>query len=80
MGSGTRYSLEFLGSTFFGFSHFSLVSLIELCSFWHGLKDLFLVHKSGTKLSSTIKTDGITSGTTDVGLQGRLHAVQGRIG
>ena len=33
-----------------------------------------------TKLSSTVKTDGITSGTTLAGLHGRLHAVEGRMG
>ena len=58
LGSGTR-----LGSTFHGFSHFSPVSLVELCSFWYGFKDLFppsqvrwqscpWIHISGYKLFS----------------------------
>ena len=33
-----------------GFLPFSLVSLTELCSFWHGLKDLFTLHKLADKV------------------------------
>ena len=33
-----------------GFLPFSPVSLTELCSFWYGLKDLFILHKLGDKV------------------------------
>ena len=31
--------------TLLGFLPFSWASLTELCSFWYGLKDFFLLHK-----------------------------------
>ena len=56
------------------FLPFSPVSLTELCSFWHGLKDLFTLHKSVEKLSLTIKTDDVTSGRRDMDPHGWLQA------
>ena len=54
--------MAIFGSMLHGFLPFSPVSSSELCSFWYGLKDLFTLH---TKLSSTIKTEDITSGRRD---------------
>ena len=33
-----------------GFLSFSPVSLVELCSFWYGLKDLFTLHTLADKV------------------------------
>ena len=43
--SGTRFSWKFSGQRYMVFLPFSGVSLIETCSFWYGLKDLFTLHK-----------------------------------
>ena len=59
-----------------GFLLVSPVSLTELCSFWYGLKDLFILHK----LVKKVKTDDVTKGRKDLDPHGRLRAVQGRMG
>ena len=59
-----------------GFLLLSPVSLTELCSFWYGLKDLFILHK----LVKKVKTDDVTKGRKDLDPHGRLRAVQGRMG
>ena len=53
---------------FLYFFHFSPVSLTELCSFWHIVSSC--ISSQRTKLSLTIKTDNVTSGTKDVGPHG----------
>ena len=66
------------------FFSFSPVSLIELSSFWYGLKELFTLHTLADKvkilLSLTSKTDDVTSGKRNVDLHGRLWATQERLG
>ena len=66
------------------FFPFSPVSLIELSSFWNGLKELFTLHTLADKvkilLSLTSKTDDVTSGKRNVDLHGRLWAAQERLG
>ena len=66
------------------FFPFSPVSLIELSSFWYGLKELFTLHTLADKvkilLSLTSKTDDVTSGKRNVDLQRRLWAAQERLG
>ena len=42
--------MEIFRSMLHGFLHLSPVSLTELCSFWHGLKDVFTLHKSVDKV------------------------------
>ena len=42
VGSGTRFLWKFSGRCYMCFLPFSPVSLIELYSFWYGLKDLTL--------------------------------------
>ena len=60
-----------------GFLHFSLACLTESRSFEYGLKDLCPCTSFLSKLSRTVKTDDVASGTRDVVKQGRLWAVQG---
>ena len=54
VGSGTRFSCEFSGQLYMVFSLPFFCLLTESCSFWSGLKDLFLLHKLRTKLSLTV--------------------------
>ena len=57
------------------------VALIDLCSFWYDLKDLFTLHISWmTMLSLINKTDDVTSCRRDLDLHRGLRAVQGRMG
>ena len=42
--------MEIFAGMFHGFLPFSAVSLTQLCSFWSGLKDLFLLHKLADKV------------------------------
>ena len=42
--------MEIFGGILHGFLPFSPVSLTELCSFWYGLRDLFLLHKLADKV------------------------------
>ena len=54
MGSGTRFSWDFLGHLSALYCccccfAFSPTSLTESCSFWHGMKDIFSLHKSDDK-------------------------------
>ena len=48
------------------------MSLIELCSFWYGLKDLFTLHNLAEKVSLTTKTDDVTGGREDVDPSGSV--------
>ena len=48
------------------FLPFSPVSLTELCSFWYGLKDLFILHK----LAGKVGLDHVTGGS---GANGLIH-------
>ena len=48
------------------------MSLIELCSFWYGLKDLFTLHNLAEKVSLTTKTDDVTGGRGDVDPSGSV--------
>ena len=81
VGSGTRFLLEFLGQIFMVFELFSgFLDWIVLIPAWSEGSFSPSCTKKETKLPSTIKTDGIKSGTTLVGLHGRLHAVEGRMG
>ena len=68
--------MEIFRSLSHGFLLLSPVSLTELCSFWYGLKDLFILHK----LVKKVKTDDVTKGRKDLDPHGRLRAVQGRMG
>ena len=45
---------------------FSLSELNKSSSFWYGLKDLFMLHKLGAKVSLTVKTDGVISDAREV--------------
>ena len=47
---GTGFSLGNFRFTFHVFCAFSLVSLTESCSFWHGLNDLSPLHKLNDKV------------------------------
>ena len=42
--------MEIFGGMLHGFLPFSPVSVTELCSFWYGLRDLFLLHKLADKV------------------------------
>ena len=68
--------MEIFRSMSGGFLLLSPVSLTELCSFWYGLKDLFILHK----LVKKVKTDDVTKGRKDLDPHGQLRAVQGRMG
>ena len=73
--SGTRFSWKFSDQCCnFFFSPFSPLFLTELCSFWYCLKDFSLCTSQWTKLSLTIRTDGVTSGRKNVDRHGRLRA------
>ena len=62
-GQWNKIFMAIFGSMLQGFCPFSPVSLTELCSFWYGLKDLFILHKLAVKVQFlTIKTDDITGG------------------
>ena len=45
---------------------FSLSELNKSSSFWYGLKDLFMLHKLGAKVSLTVKTDDVISDAREV--------------
>ena len=49
-GLWNKISMEIFSGMLHGFLPFSQVSLTELCSFWYGLKDLFLLHKLADKV------------------------------
>ena len=49
MGGGKRFSKEFSGQHYmFFFAFFS--GLLETCSFWYGLKDLYTLHTLADKV------------------------------
>ena len=49
MGNGQDFHGDFQVNLAW-FLPFSPVSLTELCSFWYGLKDLFILHKLAGKV------------------------------
>ena len=60
---------------------FSLSELNKSSSFWYGLKDLFMLHKLGAKVSLTVKTDDVISDAREVDrTSSTLRAFQGRMG
>ena len=56
MGSGTRFALEFFGSTLYFFGLLTTASLTESCSFWYGLKYLLPMMKSKSIKGTCIHT------------------------
>ena len=59
-------------------SHKKVTCFLPIFPAWHGLKNLFILHKlDGKPLSTlTVKTGKVTSGRRDVDPQGRLRAVK----
>ena len=49
-GKWSKIVMKIFCSMLQGFLPFSPVSLIELCSFWYDLKDLFTLHKVADKV------------------------------
>ena len=49
-GQWNKIFMEIFRSMLHGFLPLSPVSLIELCSFWYGLKDLFTLQKLADKV------------------------------
>ena len=49
-GQWNKIFMKIYRSILDGFLFFCPVSLIELCSFWNGLKDLFTLHKLADKV------------------------------
>ena len=49
-GQRNKIFMEIFRSVLHGFLPLSPVSLTELCSFWHGLKDLFTLHMLAGKV------------------------------
>ena len=74
MGIGTRLFMIF-GSMLHEFLIFSLVSLTEPCSFWYGLKDLFILHRLVDKVVLIKLMTSQDSGRRDVCPHGWLQAV-----
>ena len=81
VGSGIRFLIqEFLPVNFTTLLPFSLPSLTDSCSFWYGWRNISPCTSKMTKLSLTVQTDDVTSGTRDVDQRGVLRGGSGTNG
>ena len=71
VGSAIRFIIqEFLPVNFTRLLPFSLTSLTDSCSLWYGWRNISPCTSKMTKLSLTVQTDDVPSGTRDVDQHG----------